>query len=191
MGPAECEEFVEELKRMEPVAREAALSQLHIPSKEDLSLAEPLNATLDWNELATLRDSGVLFGSHTYSHQILTQLKSGEVFSELIESKQDIEARLGAECETFAYPNGNWSPEVREAVARAGYRIAFTTQLGLWTRFSDPLCVPRMNISEGHLVGLRGRFSRAMFEYNVFWRTIMALFLSVTFSTPIPEVGLL
>jgi peptidoglycan/xylan/chitin deacetylase (PgdA/CDA1 family) len=169
ISAGDLERFVEDLKCMEPAARNEVLSNFRMPTEKDL-LKEPLNATFDWNTMAALHASGVSFGSHTFSHPILTQLPPDTVASEVITSKQCIETRLNGRCDMFAYPNGNCSPGVRDAVARAGYHFAFTTQLGLWTRSSDLLRIPRVNISECHLTGPSGRFSRAVFEYTVFWR---------------------
>jgi peptidoglycan/xylan/chitin deacetylase (PgdA/CDA1 family) len=128
-----------------------------------------MNATLGWEDVAHLRHCGFSFGSHTWSHQILTQIAPAAVNRELSDSRSEIEARLKKPCETFAYPNGNCSEEVRDAVARNGYKLAFTTELGLWTGEHDCLRIPRVNISENYIVNLFGHFSRPMFEYRVFW----------------------
>jgi peptidoglycan/xylan/chitin deacetylase (PgdA/CDA1 family) len=121
-------------------------------------------------ELPALRRKGIDLGSHTYSHQILTQIPLEAAAKELRSSRAAIEGALLSPCETFAYPNGNCSLEIRNLVAQAGYKMAFTTQTGLWTSGCDPLQVPRINISEDRIVGPLGKFSRAMFEYQVFWR---------------------
>ena len=168
-GMAQLEKSIEDLKRMDPMEREAVLARLPNLSAEELRASEPLNATMSWDEVASL-PAAVTLGSHTWSHQILTQLDRAAVTAELVDSKQELELRTGRPCTSFAYPNGNYSPAIRDAVERAGYRYAFTTRPGHWTAGSDPLAVPRINISENHLRGIRGGFSRAVFEYHVFWR---------------------
>lgn len=168
-GNAELESYVEALKQMDPAKREAVLARLpELPSNE-LRKSEPLNATMSWEELTSL-PAPVTLGSHTWSHQLLTQLDSPAVMQELMDSKQGLEERTGRPCIAFAYPNGNHSPGIRMAVQTAGYAYAFTTSPGQWTAGSDPLAVPRVNVSENHLAGMFGRFSRAVFEYNAFWR---------------------
>jgi peptidoglycan/xylan/chitin deacetylase (PgdA/CDA1 family) len=101
---------------------------------------------------------------------ILTQVPASTVRTELLKSQNEIEQELGNRCDLFAYPNGNWNADVREAVAESGYRLAFTTKIGEWTHQTDPLLIPRINISENHIVGPGGHFSSAVFDYSVFWR---------------------
>jgi peptidoglycan/xylan/chitin deacetylase (PgdA/CDA1 family) len=167
---AATESFVEDLKARPPAERDAILATLPPVNEAHLTAREPLNATLSWEDFPALLDRGFSAGSHTYSHQILTQLPPGEVESELTLSKTAIEEQLGRPCRAFAYPNGNHSVEVCEAVRRAGYDLAFTTVPGLWTSDCDPLAIPRINISEARITGPFGGFSRAMFEYYMFWQ---------------------
>jgi hypothetical protein len=61
--------------------------------------------------------------------------------------------------------------EIRDAVEQAGFQLALTTQPGPWTKQSDPMAIPRVNISEENISGWTGRFSAAMFEYQVFWKS--------------------
>jgi peptidoglycan/xylan/chitin deacetylase (PgdA/CDA1 family) len=122
-----------------------------------------------------LRDAGVKFGSHTQSHEILTRVPPGKAYRELKESKREVEERLGDSCLLFSYPNGDWSQPVRDFVAQLGYRFAFTNQQGVWTRECDPFLIPRVNLWEGALIGPRGRFSAAAFDYVVFWRASRTL----------------
>jgi peptidoglycan/xylan/chitin deacetylase (PgdA/CDA1 family) len=113
---------------------------------------------------------GVRIGAHTQTHQILTKISQGEARQEVRLSKTAIESELGADCDTFAYPNGNWSPETREIVAEAGFELAVTTRRGAWMKGSDRLTIPRSNISEDNVAGPTGRFSAAMFAYSTIWK---------------------
>ncbi len=82
---------------------------------------------------------------------------------------------MSRECEMFAYPNGDVSPKVRDFVKDAGYRLAFTTRPGFWNKATDPLQIPRMNVSEEKVTGLTGRFSPAMFDYSMIWKASRVL----------------
>ncbi len=129
-----------------------------------------VDQTLSWTEILEMNQAGIQFGSHTNTHQILTTISPDVARLELQESKTALESVLGKPCEHFAYPNGNWSTVTRRVVQEAGFARALSTEHGPWIAESDPLAIPRMNVSEGNVVGLTGRFSPAMFRYTTTWR---------------------
>lgn len=167
-GTANTEQYIEFLKALPADRREQELASQSYTSA--LPTDEPNNAAMTWEEMALLHRSGVALGSHTNTHQILTTLEPSAAQSELTSSKAALENSLQAPCTLFAYPNGNCTPAVRDLVKAAGYTIAFTTRPGAWTRECDPLLVPRLNVAEQKMIGWRGGFSRAAFEYNIFWK---------------------
>jgi peptidoglycan/xylan/chitin deacetylase (PgdA/CDA1 family) len=165
--------IIERLKGIRPTEREKCIQQLRelsVGTVQDSS-DEPLNCTMNWEQVQDLQQQGITFGSHTLTHPILTQIPAEAARNELIESRQRIEKALGAPCRMFAYPNGNNNEEVRECAAAAGYSVAFTTEPGCWTRASEPLRVPRINVSDQKLIDPSGRFSPAMAEYSLFWHS--------------------
>jgi peptidoglycan/xylan/chitin deacetylase (PgdA/CDA1 family) len=101
-------------------------------------------------------------------------LRAEEVKCELAESKRAIEERLGSPCLHFAYPNGSWSAPVREQVVQQGYSQAFVNSPGVWTAETDPWLIPRVNLWEGSLLGITGKFSPVVFQYTAFWRSYRA-----------------
>jgi peptidoglycan/xylan/chitin deacetylase (PgdA/CDA1 family) len=128
---------------------------------------------LNWNDVAKMSQAGVQFGSHTSTHQMLTQLSPSEALRELTESKRAIEAQL-RNCPWLAYPNGDWSESVRQLVSKSGYQRAFANAPGIWKHDTNLLSIPRVNIWEGKLTGSNGRFSRMNVEYTVFWAAYRA-----------------
>jgi peptidoglycan/xylan/chitin deacetylase (PgdA/CDA1 family) len=129
---------------------------------------ENVDRTMSWSQLARLHCAGVSFGSHTQRHEILTRIPQAQVEQEVSESKAALENHL-AHCSLFSYPNGDMSAEVRDTVARLGFKLAFINSPGVWRRGGDPLLIPRINLSEGTLTGMDGRFSPLAFDYRVFW----------------------
>ncbi|HEV2214593.1 MAG TPA: polysaccharide deacetylase family protein, partial [Terracidiphilus sp.] len=99
--------------------------------------------TLD--QIREMHRSGVEFGSHTLTHPWLPGLSDDELEREVRGSKRRLEDLLGMEVTTFAYPYGGVDRRVRAAVARAGYKLAFTTLPGV-NRWNDPLCQRRADI---------------------------------------------
>jgi len=131
-----------------------------------------VDCTMSWSQAELLHQAGISFGSHTQRHEILTRIPLAQVEQEVSESKTAIEDHL-AHCSLFSYPNGNASPEVRDVVARCGFKLAFINSAGVWRRSSDPLLIPRINVSEGDLTSMDGRFSPLAFEYRVFWKAFI------------------
>jgi peptidoglycan/xylan/chitin deacetylase (PgdA/CDA1 family) len=160
---------VESLKKAREVERQASIERLAASAACLADYECAADVTMSWDQIRELDRAGATVGSHTQSHAILTQIPPDGVRRELAESKAAIEAALARPCTILAYPNGNYTPEVRNAAARVGYRLALTTQPGAWTPGCHPLMLPRINIWEGAVVNPAGAFSRAAFEYCVFW----------------------
>jgi peptidoglycan/xylan/chitin deacetylase (PgdA/CDA1 family) len=106
---------------------------------------EPELVGCTWDEIAELAEAGWEIGSHTCSHSRLTTLSDHEVRAELVDSKAEIEDRLGCPCRSLAYPYGDHDERVVRATHAAGYVAAGT----LPGRFEgdDPLRHPRLFVS--------------------------------------------
>lgn len=100
---------------------------------------------LTLEQIREMHRSGVEFGSHTLTHPWLPGLSDEALEREVRGSKRKLEDLLGMEVTTFAYPYGGVDRRVRAAVARAGYKLAFTTLPGV-NRWNDPLCQKRADI---------------------------------------------
>jgi peptidoglycan/xylan/chitin deacetylase (PgdA/CDA1 family) len=130
---------------------------------------------MTWNNVLELAQGPVSFGSHTYSHELLPRIPLEKAKQELNDSKRMVEAKLGKPCTLFAYPNGDFSPEVRALVADAGYKLAFINRPGAWLENTDPLLIPRVNLWEGSVVDRSQRFSSLAFRYVALWKAYRAL----------------
>lgn len=125
----------------------------HIEDKEFPDLH-----AMDWEMVSALDRSGMIIGSHTQTHALLTLEKSNLVTNQLTGSARTLELKLGKPVAHFAYPDGRFNPEVVSAVARAGYRWAYTT-----CSHRDPLhpslTIPRTLLWENACLDIFGRFS--------------------------------
>jgi len=117
--------------------RVAELSQ-RAPADEDELL------TMSWDMLQEVAERGVEIGSHTVSHPHLPELGDHELHSELRESRERIEDRLGRPCRVLAYPYGHHDARVRAAARAAGYSAAFTLEPP--TGVFEPSAVPRVGV---------------------------------------------
>jgi peptidoglycan/xylan/chitin deacetylase (PgdA/CDA1 family) len=177
ISEAGLESLIEQLKKMATEERGSWLKEYLAQNGEGgaRTVLSDADTTLFWQEISAMDRAGVRFGSHTYSHRILTTLAPNEARRELQDSKHAIERALGSPCDWFAYPNGECSAETRQIVAEEGFRLAFTTESGAWTSDCDRLAIPRLNVYEDNLIGLTGDFSPAMFEYTTFWKAWRAM----------------
>jgi peptidoglycan/xylan/chitin deacetylase (PgdA/CDA1 family) len=117
--------------------------------------------TLDWPDIQAMRRAGITIGSHTRSHVSLPAETSEVIADELAGSRQALEAHLGEPIAHFAYPGGQFTTPVIDAVARAGYQFAYTA-----CQHGDPrhraLTIERLLLWEGSSVDGDGRFSPAI-----------------------------
>lgn len=108
---------------------------------------------MDWKELATLAaDPLVTIGAHTVNHPILTKLDDAEVRAELDNSRNVIEAALGARPQHLAYPVGDKSsagPREFKIASELGFKTAVTTRPGVvFRRHADHLtALPRISLN--------------------------------------------
>ena len=161
------EQVIERLKVLNATERNQVMERIR---HGDTAGSAAIDRTMNWEQIRELRNGGVVFGSHTSTHEILTGIPAEQAEQEITASRKLIEGQLGAACELFSYPNGNHSGEICRQVARAGYKYAFLNQTpGVWTRDCDPYKVPRVNVCEFHLVDARGNFSPLIFDYAVVW----------------------
>ncbi len=97
-------------------------------------------------EATELAGDGIEIGAHTRTHPALTAIAGEERSTELVGSRQDLEALLGAPVHTFAYPYGFFSADAVAAVGEAGYEGACTVENRLARLGDDPLEIPRVEI---------------------------------------------
>ena len=104
----------------------------------------PVQALLDWQQLATLQEAGVQLGAHTCTHAKLNTLHGDALHREIVASKQRLARELGVDATTFAYPYGATSPAARDIVART-FRYGCTTRLAALASEEDPALLPRLD----------------------------------------------
>lgn len=97
-------------------------------------------------EMSELTAAGWTVGSHGRTHCSLIELR-GEALTEEVEgSRLALEDIVQQPVDLFAYPYGHHDPVVREAVAGAGYRGAFSFLNGRVLPSYDLYRLPRLNM---------------------------------------------
>jgi len=83
---------------------------------------------LSWQQVRDLTGRGIEIGAHTRSHPDLRRLADPAAENEIAGCRCELEDRIGAAVESFAYPFGHVG-SVSQAIVRREFRAACTTVL--------------------------------------------------------------
>lgn len=106
----------------------------------------PKRRMLDAAQLRELVASDIDVGSHTASHVRLAKIPLPVAVEEIRRSRSELEGVLGNPVRYFAYPYGNFNPQVRDAVQDAGYEGACSTRWGRNDVGVDPFAIKRVEV---------------------------------------------
>lgn len=112
-------------------------------------------AFMNWQQIREMSENGVLFANHTENHEHLVRRKDKESAAEWsqritasIEAAQErLKQELGQAPALFAYPYGEFNPELIDIVKKLGY-TAFGQHSGGIGIFNNPLALPRFPVAE-------------------------------------------
>lgn len=104
---------------------------------------------LDVEGLKEVAARGVEVGAHTSTHPALTELAPEQLDDELAGAADRLEALGLPRPRAFSYPYGLWDRDLAEAVAEAGYEVAFTVERGAVTPEAHPHALPRTAVCAG------------------------------------------
>ncbi|MGH7243866.1 MAG: polysaccharide deacetylase family protein [Phycisphaerales bacterium] len=107
------------------------------------ALKDEPGASMSWDDVCQMEDDGMDIESHTISHPSLPSITPEALQRELTESRALLESRLGRPVTALAYPFGDFTEREIDAAQRAGYRLAFSTEVGLLQRLDQPLEIHR------------------------------------------------
>jgi len=85
---------------------------------------------LDRDALRTMRETGMLIGSHGHSHAMLGTLNDTEQKYEMTESRRILKKYLGEDITTISLPGGNRNGQTFDIARESGYRSVFTSRPG-------------------------------------------------------------
>lgn len=95
-----------------------------------------------WEQLKIMaNDPLITISSHSKTHPALTKISEKQLYQEVVESKQILEAKLNRPIIYFTYPYGNYDSRVKKIVADSGYlaAIAFGTPTEMFAGQSKDL----------------------------------------------------
>ncbi len=105
---------------------------------------------LSWEEIREMNANGIVFGSHTVNHHSLTMLPWVQAKHEIIQSKKDIEDKIGAPVTSFSYPHGEFNHNLANFVRDSGFLSAVTCYPRLTTHSSRPHELGRITVPEDY-----------------------------------------
>lgn len=117
----------------------------------------------DWRMLLEMQKSGLVsIEGHSCSHPAdMRLLPPAEVDKELADSKALLEKHTGRPVTAFAYTEGHYDEKLARAVAKNGYRLAFTEDWGSAGRSRNLMMVHRYSIHK--------RFAQALGDLAAAW----------------------
>lgn len=104
---------------------------------------------LTWEQVGEMQNAGLVFESHTLSHILLPKCSTEEIRAQLVKSKEAMEWHLGRKAEYLAYPGGVYDQKVVNLTKEAGYRAAFTVDLGRDLKHCELFTLNRIPIFGG------------------------------------------
>ena len=126
---------------------------------------------LNWDEVNSINEPDISFGSHTVNHQILTNEQTDVIENEICRSKEIIKKKTGRGVLHFCYPNGNYNDGIKKIVS-VSYKSACTTRAGFVSKDSDIYALNRIGINEEMVSDWRGNFSKYVFTLSLFLESI-------------------
>jgi len=104
--------------------RERLITALEAAANYDYTLGIQC---MSWDELEVMERNGVMIESHTNTHPELARVDGERIKSELLESQQMLQDKLGKRVRTVCYPAGSFNEKVLEVMAGTDYTAGFSS----------------------------------------------------------------
>jgi peptidoglycan/xylan/chitin deacetylase (PgdA/CDA1 family) len=139
-----------------------ALIPTHEQSKALVLEGEEQQVVLTWQHIREMVDSGLIdVYSHSKSHAHCDVLSETDILTEVAESRNILEQRLGRLCPYFCWPHGSFSDTAISIARKTGYKALFTIVRGAVTTGSNPFAINRI-LAEGSI----SSFKKSMRIYS-------------------------
>lgn len=109
---------------------------------------------LNWDELRQVKKAGIEIGNHSHSHPYFLNLHQHDhvkIFrEELAKAQQLLKEHLDVVPSVFAYPYGEYTPEMKEAVNQMGFIAAAAQNSGVMHTKGDYYAIPRYPMANAY-----------------------------------------
>ena len=116
-------------KRPDVKLQERFIQELEAACESSAPSSSAARCFMNWDEAREMQHGGMVFGSHTHTHEILSKLPVERQLEEARQSRETLESQLNHRVDVLAYPVGGrncFTPETIEALESCGYRAAFS-----------------------------------------------------------------
>jgi peptidoglycan/xylan/chitin deacetylase (PgdA/CDA1 family) len=107
---------------------------------------------MTWDDARSLGQRGFVIGAHSRNHAILTLEPEDVAINNIQGSMADVTREVGV-CSTFAFPNGNYTPELALLARAAGATTVMTTDPRWVDAYGSLWCLPRVQLFGPHSAG--------------------------------------
>ena len=128
----------EKLKKLSDNKRKSIIEKLLDICQVEIPRDLGKKLFLSWKEVKEMDNAGVTFGAHSVNHPILINMPLEQSKNEIVQSKKDIEEKLGKKVTAFSYPNGNFNAEIVELVRKSGFTCAVSVYPGMPPKLITP-----------------------------------------------------
>ena len=99
---------------------------------------------LNWEKIREIDNCGIECGAHTLTHPQLDVIRHEDARREISQSKRILDEHLGKPIESFAYPHGYHSADIRQMVIQAGYSSACAVMHAMSSSKDDRYALSRI-----------------------------------------------
>jgi peptidoglycan/xylan/chitin deacetylase (PgdA/CDA1 family) len=124
------------------------------------AIDQGLGGYVNWDQLREMQADGVDFGSQTHTHPHMHEIDLEEARQEIITSNNQFIEELGIKPQLFAYPYGEYTPEIRDMIEDSGFIAAFGQHSGIMHATQHYFEFPRFAFNENY--GDLNRFKLAV-----------------------------
>lgn len=132
-----------EVKAWSNIKREEYLEHL----RESSDKPEMQYVQLTTSQLREMQDAGIIIANHSHTHPMFDKCTLEELEKEMHRSTVILKG-LNFSPNVFAYPNGNYSPEVEPVLKKYGINQTFLFDHKISTGVIDPLRISRLKIND-------------------------------------------
>ncbi|MBI2009888.1 MAG: polysaccharide deacetylase family protein [Candidatus Chisholmbacteria bacterium] len=123
-----------------------SLFVLSHPQKANRKELDHGGKLLTMKQIKSLVAKGWTIGGHSATHADFLKLGASEIQKEIVDSKSELERKLGIKIKYFSYPKGVYTQKIIRAVKRAGYKAAFAVAPSHVGKKANLLTLPRVVI---------------------------------------------